>query len=251
MSHRIIKVQAFVVASTLSIAMLLFAAQRHESVATPQFRTVVDLTLPVNPDLQQNTLLIAPAKLGGAWTLDTLPPTRLTGPLVVIEAERKNFAQSESLITMDDVANYERLNGPVPQGAIVLVRSVDQSRRPTLDHEALHGTTEIALPISQSRHGEARAVRADPAFRIQQDPFADRLARHADGEIGVEEDPVPEIERGRGAVAEIGGDHRAHRLRYRRALDQRTHDAVPDRTRAGHAEATARGAQRDARHERA
>ena len=142
MSHRIIKVQAFVVASTLSIAMLLFAAQRHESVATPQFRTVVDLTLPVNPDLQQNTLLFAPAKLGGAWTLDTLPPTRLTGPLVVIEAGRKNFAQSESLVTMDDVANYERLNGPVPQGAIVLVRSVDQSRMPTLDHDALHFLVE-------------------------------------------------------------------------------------------------------------
>src|SRR5579864_2064445 len=171
MSHRVLKVQAFVVASTLSIAMLLFAAQRHESAAIPQFRTVVDLSRLVNPESQQNTLLIAPAKLGGAWTVDTLPPARLIGPLVMIKAERKNFADSESLATMDDVANYERLNGPVPQGAIVLLSSVDQNRVPTLDHDALHFLVEARNIVGVGNAGIQATSEAEISYLAKQGIF--------------------------------------------------------------------------------
>ena len=171
MSRRTLKVQAFVVASTLSIAMLLFAAQRRESTATPQFRTVVDLTRPVSADTQQNTLLISPAKLGGAWTLDTLPPTRLTGPLVVIQAAHKNFAGSESLVTMDDVANYERLRGPVPQGAIVLTRSAQENRVPTLDRDALHFLVEARDIVGIGNAGTEIAPQTENAYLAKQGIF--------------------------------------------------------------------------------
>ena len=171
MSHRTLKVQAFVVASTLSIAMLLFAAQHHESAGTPQFRTVVDLSRPVNSNWQQNTLLIAPAKLGGAWTVDTLPPTRLIGPLVMIKAERKNFADSESLVTMDDVANYERVNGPVPQGAIVLLSSIDENRVPTLDHDALHFLVEARNIVGVGNAGTQTTSETEIPYLAKQGIF--------------------------------------------------------------------------------
>jgi kynurenine formamidase len=137
MSLRFLKVQTFVVASTLSIAMLLFAARQHESLSGPQFRRVVDLT---EATPSQQTKLVAPSQFGGAWTLDSLPPARLVGPLAVIRAQHKNFANSESLVTMDDVATYERLHGAVPQGAIVLLKSVNFY--PTLNSDALHFLVE-------------------------------------------------------------------------------------------------------------
>ena len=145
MSCRFLRVQAFVVGAVLSIAMLLFAATRHDSGAAPQYRTVIDLTSPITADSQNSaaqTTLVSPAELGGAWNLETLPSTRLIAPLVVIEAEHKNFPDSESLITMDDVATYERLHEAVPQGAMILLASVKSGTNPVLNRDALHFLAE-------------------------------------------------------------------------------------------------------------
>src|SRR5262249_6260107 len=83
---------------------------------------------------------------------------------------------------------------------------------PLLDDQTLHAAAEIATSICKPRHREASAFRADPALRVEQNPFTDRFAGHADREVGVEKGPVLKIDRGRGAVAEIGRDHRTHRL---------------------------------------
>ena len=128
----------FVVASTLSIAMLLFAAQRHNDNQTPQFRSVVDLSASPIDSTSPGTLLVSPAKVGGAWTVDSLPALRLVAPLAIIEAERKNFPDSEALLTMDDIATYERLHGPVSQGAIVLVTTGKEGVAPVFNDDALH-----------------------------------------------------------------------------------------------------------------
>src|SRR3954468_1217632 len=105
MTWKFLKVQAVVVGATLSIAMLLFAAQRHDLGAGPQYRAVIDLTassvLRVDLSSPRNTILVSPAKLGGTWTLDTLPPARLIAPLAVIEARQKSLPNSESQVTMD------------------------------------------------------------------------------------------------------------------------------------------------------
>src|SRR5690348_320929 len=127
MNLRLLKIQGLVVAATLSIAILLFAAQKHNIGTGPQFRAVVDLTasttLRVDLSSSRSTILVAPAKIGGVWTLDTLPATRLVAPLAVIEARQKSFPDSEVLVTMNDVADYERDHGAVPQGALVLLTS--------------------------------------------------------------------------------------------------------------------------------
>jgi len=145
MSWRFLRVQVWVVAATLSIAILLFAAQKHDLAAGPQYRAVIDLTassvLRVDLSSAQNTILVSPAKLGGAWTLDTLPPARLIAPLAVIEAQHKSFPNSESLVTMDDVASYERDHGAVPQGSIVLLTS-NKERIPVFSRDALHFLVE-------------------------------------------------------------------------------------------------------------
>jgi len=144
MNFRLLKIQAFVVAATLSIALLLFAAQNHNLGTGPQFRAVVDLTASTSlrVDLNsKNTMLVAPAKVGGVWTVDTLPATRLVAPLAVIEAQHKNFADSESLVTMNDVADYERDHGAVPQGALVLLTS-KKEQTPRFAEDALHFLVE-------------------------------------------------------------------------------------------------------------
>ena len=144
MNFRLLKIQAFVVAATLSIALLLFAAQNHKIHTGPEFRAVVDLTASTSlrVDLNsRNTILVAPAKIGGVWTVDTLPTTRLVAPLAVIEAQHKNFPDSESLVTMNDVADYERDHGAVPQGALVLLTS-KKEQTPRFSDDALHFLVE-------------------------------------------------------------------------------------------------------------
>jgi kynurenine formamidase len=145
MNFRLLKIQASVVAAAFCITMLLFAAQKHNIGTGPQFRAVVDLTASTSMKLDlsasRNTILVAPARMGGVWTVDTLPATRLVAPLAVIEAQHKNFPDSESLVTMNDVADYERDHGAVPQGAIVLLTSKKQSM-PQFSQDALHFLVE-------------------------------------------------------------------------------------------------------------
>src|SRR6476660_1312236 len=122
MSCRFLRVQLVVVIAVLSIAMLLFAAHRLDSGANPQFRTIVDLDEGAAlAEASPETRFVSPAKMGGAWDVASLPPSRLIAPAAVIEAERKNFPDSESLVTMDDVATFERIHGAVPQGAVILL----------------------------------------------------------------------------------------------------------------------------------
>jgi kynurenine formamidase len=156
MSFRFLKVQLFVVASTLSIAILLFAAQRRD-IGAPQFRSIIDLT---GANSSQSTLLVAPAKVGGVWTVDSLPSLRLVAPLAIIRAEHKNFPDSESLVTMDDVASFERTHGPIAQGAIVLVTSDHAGATPIIHNDALHFLIEARNVVGIGNAG-TQVVSAD------------------------------------------------------------------------------------------
>ena len=153
MNFRFLKVQLFVVGTTLSIAMILFAAQKRET-AQPQFRSIIDLTSSASGiDLSaQGTTLVAPAKVGGAWTVDSLPTLRLVAPLAIIKAEHKNFPDSESLVTMDDVASYEREHGAVAQGAIVLVTG-KTGTTPILSNDALRFLVEARNAVGIGNAG--------------------------------------------------------------------------------------------------
>lgn len=135
MNSRFLKIQTVVVGCTLSIAMLLFAAQRHDAGPGSQFKTVIDMSAGSSSN---DTTMVSPAKLGGAWTVDQVPPERLIAPLAIVEAEHKNFKNSEALVTMDDVAGYERAHGAIPQGAIVLLTSTRPNTAPEFSGDALH-----------------------------------------------------------------------------------------------------------------
>lgn len=169
MNFRLLKIQAFVVAAALSIALLLFAAQNHNLGTEPQFRAVVDLTASTSlrVDLNsRNTILVAPAKIGGAWTVDTLPATRLVAPLAVIEAQHKNFPDSESLVTMNDVAEYERDHGAVPQGALVLLTS-KKEQTPRFSEDALHFLVEARNIVGIGNSGTEVAPSTQDQYLAQ------------------------------------------------------------------------------------
>jgi hypothetical protein len=170
MNFRLLKIQAFVMAATLSVAILLFAAQKHNIGTGPQFRAVVDLTastsLKLDLSASRNTTLVAPAKIGGVWTVDTLPATRLVAPLAVIEAQHKNFPDSESLVTMNDVADYERDHGAVPQGAIVLLTSKKQ-QTPQFSQDALHFLVEARNIVGIGNGGSEVASSTENPYLAQ------------------------------------------------------------------------------------
>ncbi|HET9743704.1 MAG TPA: cyclase family protein [Terriglobales bacterium] len=168
MSCRFLKVQLFVVAATLSIAMLLFAAQRRSSASAPQFRTIVDLTSSVSPqNASPTTSLVAPSDFGGAWTIDQLPAVRLIAPLVVIVPHLKNFPNSESLVTMDDVAAYERTHGPVPQGSIVLLASAKKGVEPVVDPDALRFLVEARNVVGFGTAGSSAVIGTEAPYLAQ------------------------------------------------------------------------------------
>jgi kynurenine formamidase len=74
--------------------------------------------------------------------------------LVVLEAQHKRFPDSEFLVTMDDVASYERMNGAVPRGAIVLLASAKQDATPLLNDDALRflGEARNIVGIGTAAH---------------------------------------------------------------------------------------------------
>jgi kynurenine formamidase len=70
------------------------------------------------------THLDAPAHfVRGGWTVDQIPAGRLYGPAVVLEARRESAANADYRLGADKVTQWEAKHGPVPRGAIVLMRT--------------------------------------------------------------------------------------------------------------------------------
>jgi kynurenine formamidase len=67
------------------------------------------------------THLDAPAHLGGTLTVDKIPVDRLMRPGVCINVAAKAQADDDYRLTLADVRAFEQANGPIPEGAIVLV----------------------------------------------------------------------------------------------------------------------------------
>lgn len=64
------------------------------------------------------------------WSLDQVPVDRLIAPAVVIDVVRQAAAEPDYVLTRDDVLAWEKRNGRVPAGAIVLLRTGWGSRWP-------------------------------------------------------------------------------------------------------------------------
>lgn len=152
------KTRTLVVGIALTLALLLLAQRHHDQ---PKdfggFRAVVDLTHPLNekvptfeasekPAFQANTVatletdqyfartislpehfgthMDAPAHFArGMWTIDQVPPERLVAPLVVLDVSANARNNPDYLISVEDIAVWEKANAQIPAGAVVMVRT--------------------------------------------------------------------------------------------------------------------------------
>lgn len=152
------KIHPLVIGYALALALLLFGQQHRAAPADPSgFRAVVDLTHPINAQtpafeasakplfsaktvatLEKDkyfarsislpehfgTHIDAPAHfVRGLWTVDTIPPERLIGPLVVLDVSAKVKGNSDYQISVEDIARWEHVHGQIPAGAIVMART--------------------------------------------------------------------------------------------------------------------------------
>ncbi len=66
--------------------------------------------------------------LPGRWTLDGIPPERMFGPAVVFDISARAAEDADAALTAADVEAWEATHGPVPAGAIALLRTGWASR---------------------------------------------------------------------------------------------------------------------------
>lgn len=116
----------------MAVAVLLFAQRRGPEPAGFAFRQVVDLThkgaLAVSGDHLDaaafGTRMDAPIhRENGGWSAETVSPDRLVAPLVVLDVTARTASNPNYEITLDDIADWEQVQGHVPAGAVVIART--------------------------------------------------------------------------------------------------------------------------------
>ena len=134
------KWSTFAIASGLMLALFVFAQRRTTDTPQAPIAGVVDLTHSINTSdvngrhnqsLSDNfaTHIDAPAHfVRGAWSVDEIPVDRLIAPLVVIDAQKNAAKDPDYQVGMSDLAAWEQVNGPVPPGAVVVMRTGWSSR---------------------------------------------------------------------------------------------------------------------------
>ncbi len=116
-------------------AMLL----SHHQADPPQpvlFRQVVDLSQAVNvsagtPQWQRPaTSIDTPGKVvNGRWQAEQVPPERLAAPLVVLDVRARAAQDPHYEVSVDDIARWERANGRVPAGSVVVAHTGWETRQ--------------------------------------------------------------------------------------------------------------------------
>jgi kynurenine formamidase len=66
----------------------------------------------------------------GKMTVDEIPPRKLFGPAVVLDARAESAKDADYRVTAAHVEEWEKRNGRIPEGAIVLLRTGWASRWP-------------------------------------------------------------------------------------------------------------------------
>ncbi|WP_374999890.1 cyclase family protein [Aeromicrobium sp. CTD01-1L150] len=80
----------------------------------------------------------------GARSLDEIPVEQMVLPLVVLDISERVRTNPDAVATLDDVAAWERRNGPVPQDAFVALRTDWSHRWPDNDAIANHDADGVA-----------------------------------------------------------------------------------------------------------
>jgi kynurenine formamidase len=148
------KWKTFVIGYALALALLLFAQHRPEQARqSSTFAHVVDLTHSISANstprspasqallpqpisavvrygnsgraaTQFATRLEAPAHYAPAlWSVAQIPPERLFAPLAVIDVSAQARRNPDYQLTVSDIAEWEKVRGQIPQGAVVMART--------------------------------------------------------------------------------------------------------------------------------
>jgi kynurenine formamidase len=196
------RIKSLVIGYVFALALFLFA-QRHPNTAQPVgFHAVVDLTSPrvaasaagngevtgsirrqkedVAARQSSETRLDAPATLAtGLWTVDQIPPERLIAPLVVLDVSDSVKKNPDYLLSVMDIAKWERTHGEIPPGSVVMARTRatrnDSSSTPsTVMHSAgyspdaakflIEGRSVVSLGID-SRSVDPGLSKDHPVYR--------------------------------------------------------------------------------------
>lgn len=119
------RIRTFVIAYALVLALFLFAQHRPETAQVASLRAVVDLTeAQTGSTGHAGTRMDAPARVSKSlWAVDQIPPERLIAPLVVLDVAEKARQIPNYQISVEDVARWERANGQIPLGSVVIART--------------------------------------------------------------------------------------------------------------------------------
>ena len=75
------------------------------------------------------TLVDAPAHfVRGLWTVDQIPPERLIAPVVVLDLSAKASTNADYQLSVEDVADWEKTHGAIPQNGVVMLMTGWESR---------------------------------------------------------------------------------------------------------------------------
>lgn len=67
------------------------------------------------------THMDAPAHFAAdVWTVDQIPADRLVRPLIVLQLPAKALGEPDYAVSVQDIANWERSFGQIPEGAVVM-----------------------------------------------------------------------------------------------------------------------------------
>ena len=98
-------------------------------------------------------------------SVDRIPPKQFIGPACVIDVSREVRQNSDYLLTVDHVLEWEKAHGPIPAGAWVLLRTgwskrTDPKQYINLKDDGPH-TPGWAKECSQRRNFSARRCRCN------------------------------------------------------------------------------------------
>lgn len=87
----------------------------------------------------------------GARTIDDIPVRQMILPLVVLDISERVRADPDAVPTLDDVAAWERRNGPMPAGCFVALRTDWHQRWPDTGAMANHDDAGVSHVPGWSR----------------------------------------------------------------------------------------------------
>ena len=92
----------------------------------------------------------------GAWTAEQIPAERLVRPLIVLELAARAQHDADYLVSLEDIADWEKQHGRIPPGAVVMAHTGWDRR----------WTSPAAF-----RNADAQGVRHFPGFSLDAAEF--------------------------------------------------------------------------------